>query len=238
MTSSVTMAGLAPVGVKQQRARRVAAAAPARAHLGSAFTAGGGKSLEGQRLSVAVAPAAGARRGSRCVTSMAAKIAGYIKLAIEAGKANPAPPIGPALGAKGVNIMMFCKEYNARTQDQAGMIIPVEITVFEDKSFTFVLKTPPAAVLIKKAAGISKGAAKGVGEKVGSITRDQLEEIAKTKLPDLNADKIESAMRIVAGTAYNMGVTIEGWDIEESKTGFREEKAAIWGLKPEQLTSA
>ena len=100
MTSSVTMAGLAPVGVKQQRARRVAAAAPARAHLGSAFTAGGGKSLEGQRLSVAVAPAAGARRGSRCVTSMAAKIAGYIKLAIEAGKANPAPPIGPALGAK------------------------------------------------------------------------------------------------------------------------------------------
>ena len=100
MTSSVTMAGLAPVGVKQQRARRVAAAAPARAHLGSAFTAGGGKSLEGQRLSVAVAPAARARRGSRCVTSMAAKIAGYIKLAIEAGKANPAPPIGPALGAK------------------------------------------------------------------------------------------------------------------------------------------
>ena len=96
----------------------------------------------------------------------------------------------------------------------------------------------PAAVLIKKAAGISKGAAKGVGEKVGSITRDQLEEIAKTKLPDLNADKIESAMRIVAGTAYNMGVTIEGWDIEESKAGFREEKAAIWGLKPEQLTSA
>lgn len=100
MTSSVTMAGLAPVGVKQQRARRVAAAAPARAHLGSAFTSGGGKSLEGQRLSVAVAPAAGARRGSRCVTSMATKIAGYIKLAIEAGKANPAPPIGPALGAK------------------------------------------------------------------------------------------------------------------------------------------
>ena len=183
--------------------------------------------------------------------------------------------------------MMFCKEYNARTQDQAGMIIPVEITVFEvlarsrqigppptetnilardafsrttrlktqwlthflihssqtpsrlqDKSFTFVLKTPPAAVLIKKAAGISKGAAKGVGEKVGSITRDQLEEIAKTKLPDLNADKIESAMRIVAGTAHNMGVTIEGWDIEESKAGFREEKAAIWGLKPEQLTQA
>ncbi len=108
----------------------------------------------------------------------------------------------------------------------------------QDKSFTFVLKTPPAAVLIKKAAGISKGAAKGVGEKVGSITRDQLEEIAKTKLPDLNADKIESAMRIVAGTAHNMGVTIEGWDIEESKAGFREEKAAIWGLKPEQLTQA
>ncbi|EEH52201.1 uncharacterized protein MICPUCDRAFT_29915 [Micromonas pusilla CCMP1545] len=158
---------------------------------------------------------------------MAAKIAGYIKLAIEAGKANPAPPIGPALGAKGVNIMMFCKEYNARTQDQAGTIIPVEITVFEDKSFTFVLKTPPASVLLKKAAGVAKGSAQL--EKVGSITRDQLEEIAKIKMPDLNAHKVESAMRVVAGTAANMGITIEGWDMEESKEILRQEKAATWG---------
>ena len=399
MTSSVTMAGLAPVGVKQQRARRVAAAAPARAHLGSAFTSGGGKSLEGQRLSVAVAPAAGARRGSRCVTSMAAKIAGYIKLAIEAGKANPAPPIGPALGAKVRFLRLFppvrwsgersgrnagggkvpgdalatitrpleravrarvgclmgiptpsprvlgaspsrrprarvsrraetltlfaffaspyltlkrdrisnadrpapsrpflpypgCEHHDVlqgvqrqdpgpgghhhprrdhrlrgarashRTdppfssqkisserrrffhQTKNAVADPFPYPLFhptsrpQDKSFTFVLKTPPAAELIKKAAGIGKGAANGVTDIVGSITRDQLEEIAKTKLPDLNADKVESAMRIVAGTAHNMGVTIEGWEIEESKAGFREEKAAIWGMKPDDLVKA
>jgi len=123
--------------------------------------------------------------------------------------------------------MMFCKEYNARTQDQAGTIIPVEITVFEDKSFTFVLKTPPASVLLKKAAGVAKGSAQL--EKVGSITRDQLEEIAKIKMPDLNAHKVESAMRVVAGTAANMGITIEGWDMEESKEILRQEKAATWG---------
>ena len=174
--------------------------------------------------------------------------------------------------------MMFCKEYNARTQDQPGMIIPVEITVFEvrrpsrraprarhathsrarptprpflplflthliqtrlpfrtpqDKSFTFVLKTPPASVLLKKAAGVAKGSAQL--EKVGSITRDQLEEIAKIKMPDLNAHKVESAMRIVAGTAANMGITIDGWDMEESKQGFREEKAALYGMEADQF---
>mmetsp|Transcript_12298 Transcript_12298/g.44255 ORF Transcript_12298/g.44255 Transcript_12298/m.44255 type:complete len:234 (+) Transcript_12298:69-770(+) len=228
MIGGVTMAGVAPVGGKRARASPRAAAAPA--SLSSSFTgAGFGKQIDGQRLSVsALAPAPGSRRGgSRCVTTMAAKIAGYIKLAIEAGKANPAPPIGPALGAKGVNIMMFCKEYNARTQDQAGTIIPVEITVFEDKSFTFVLKTPPASVLLKKAAGVAKGSAQL--EKVGSITRDQLEEIAKIKMPDLNAHKVESAMRVVAGTAANMGITIEGWDMEESKEILRQEKAATWG---------
>jgi len=204
-------------------------------------------------------------RGQRRVTTMAAKVAGYIKLAIEAGKANPAPPIGPALGSKvrfpslrfllfpssvnfflslacrscksstktskieyhskrkkytsltliislsklqGVNIMAFCKEYNARTSDQPGMIIPVEITVFEDKSFTFILKTPPASVLLKKAAGVAKGAADPQKQNVGSVTLAQLEEIAKIKLPDLNCTKIESAMEIVKGTANNMGISV------------------------------
>jgi large subunit ribosomal protein L11 len=146
-------------------------------------------------------------------TVMAAKVAGYIKLAITAGKANPAPPIGPALGSKGVNIMMFCKEYNARTQDQAGMIIPVEITVYEDKSFTFILKTPPASVLLLKAAGVAKGAADPQKQTVGRITRDQLEEIAKIKMPDLNCTKLESAMNIVAGTAANMGIKIDGFEL-------------------------
>jgi large subunit ribosomal protein L11 len=139
---------------------------------------------------------------------MAKKVVAIIKLAITAGKANPAPPIGPALGQHGVNIMMFCKEYNARTADQAGLVIPVEISVFEDRSFTFILKTPPASVLICKAAGIERGSGEPNKKKVGSITQAQLQEIAQTKLPDLNANDIEAAMKIVAGTARNMGVTI------------------------------
>jgi large subunit ribosomal protein L11 len=141
---------------------------------------------------------------------MAKKVVAIIKLAITAGKANPAPPIGPALGQHGVNIMMFCKEYNARTADQAGLVIPVEISVFEDRSFTFVLKTPPASVLIQKAAGIERGSGEPNKKKVGKISKAQLQEIAQTKMPDLNANDIEAAMRIVAGTARNMGVTIEG----------------------------
>ena len=340
------MAGLAPVGVKQTRVSRASRSAmPVKASLGSNFTAGGRVDFNGQQLSLGVAP--GSRKaGSRCVTSMAAKVAGYIKLAIEAGKANPAPPIGPALGAKvrcpdrhiartaktsdavpsrgenasrrtppadatprlgtrkntsgvrarvhdthalralargrrrplaspraprplrrnpkpsrvrhvsrltplgslflaffphrrrrqGVNIMMFCKEYNARTADQPGMIIPVEITVFEDKSFTFVLKTPPASVLLKKAAGITKGSAQL--EKVGSITKEQLAEIATLKMPDFNSHKVESAMRIVAGTAANMGITIDGWDMETSQREFREEKAALYNMNPDDLKIA
>ncbi len=139
---------------------------------------------------------------------MAKKVVAIIKLAIQAGKANPAPPIGPALGQHGVNIMMFCKEYNARTADQAGLVIPVEISVFEDRSFTFILKTPPASVLIKKAAGIEKGSGEPQSKKVGKITTAQLREIAQTKMPDLNANDVEAAMRIVAGTARNMGVTV------------------------------
>jgi large subunit ribosomal protein L11 len=139
---------------------------------------------------------------------MAKKVVAMIKLAITAGKANPAPPIGPALGQHGVNIMMFCKEYNARTADQVGLVIPVEISVFEDRSFTFILKTPPASVLIQKAAGIEKGSGEPNKKKVGSISTAQLREIAQTKMPDLNANDIEAAMRIVAGTAKNMGVTV------------------------------
>jgi large subunit ribosomal protein L11 len=139
---------------------------------------------------------------------MAKKVVAIIKLAITAGKANPAPPIGPALGQHGVNIMMFCKEYNARTADQVGLVIPVEISVFEDRSFTFILKTPPASVLIQKAAGIEKGSGEPNKKKVGSISTAQLREIAQTKMPDLNANDIDAAMRIVAGTARNMGVTV------------------------------
>ena len=139
---------------------------------------------------------------------MAKKVVALIKLALPAGKANPAPPVGPALGQHGVNIMAFCKEYNAKTSDKAGMIIPVEISVFEDRSFTFILKTPPASVLIKKAAGIEKGAAEPNKAKVASISRAQLQEIAQTKMPDLNANDIDAAMNIIEGTARNMGVTI------------------------------
>lgn len=139
---------------------------------------------------------------------MAKKVVAIIKLALNAGKANPAPPVGPALGQHGVNIMMFCKEYNARTADQAGLVIPVEISVYEDRSFTFVLKTPPASVLIQKAAGIERGSGEPNKKKVGKITTAQLRDIATTKMPDLNANDIEAAMKIVAGTARNMGVTI------------------------------
>jgi large subunit ribosomal protein L11 len=139
---------------------------------------------------------------------MAKKVVTVIKLALPAGKANPAPPVGPALGQHGVNIMAFCKEYNAKTSDQVGMIIPVEISVYEDRSFTFILKTPPASVLIRKAAGVEKGSAQPNKQKVGKISRAQLQEIAQTKMPDLNANDIEAAMRIVEGTARNMGVTV------------------------------
>ena len=140
---------------------------------------------------------------------MAKNVVALIKLALPAGKANPAPPVGPALGQRGVNIMAFCKEYNAKTSDKAGMIIPVEISVYEDRSFTFVLKTPPASVLILKAAGIEKGSSQPDKEKVGSITYNQLKDIAQTKMPDLNANDIDAAMNIVEGTARNMGVLIK-----------------------------
>ncbi len=139
---------------------------------------------------------------------MPKKVVALIKLALPAGKANPAPPVGPALGQHGVNIMAFCKEYNAKTADKAGLVIPVEISVFEDRSFTFILKTPPASVLIKKAAGIEKGASEPNKQKIATITREQLKEIAQTKMPDLNANDIDAAMKIVAGTAKNMGVAI------------------------------
>ncbi|TGG77586.1 MAG: 50S ribosomal protein L11 [Aphanocapsa feldmannii 277cV] len=139
---------------------------------------------------------------------MAKKVVAMIKLALDAGKANPAPPVGPALGQHGVNIMAFCKEYNARTQDKAGYVIPVEISVYEDRSFSFITKTPPASVLIGKAAGIAKGSGQSAQANVGSISRSQLEEIARTKLPDLNCSSVESAMRIVEGTARNMGVAV------------------------------
>ena len=137
------------------------------------------------------------------------KVAGYIKLQIQAGAATPAPPIGPALGQHGVNIMEFCKAYNAATESQRGNIVPVEITVYEDRSFTFVTKTPPAAELIKKAAGVSKGSATPHTDKVGHLSADQLREIARTKEPDLNANDIDNAPRTSAGTARAMGITTD-----------------------------
>ncbi|MCR5582859.1 MAG: 50S ribosomal protein L11 [Eggerthellaceae bacterium] len=138
------------------------------------------------------------------------KVTGFVKLQIPAGAANPAPPVGPALGAQGVNIMQFCQAFNAQTQEQSGTIIPVEITVYEDKSFTFVCKTPPAAVLIKEKLGLKSGSGIPQLKKVGELSLDQLREIAEIKLPDLNANDIDAAMEIVAGTARSMGVTIEG----------------------------
>lgn len=142
---------------------------------------------------------------------MAKKVQGYVKLQIPAGKANPSPPIGPALGQQGVNIMGFCKEFNAATQKlEPGMPIPVVITVYSDRSFTFVMKTPPATYLIKKAAGIESGSATPHTNKVGRINRGQLEDIAKTKWPDLNAADMEAAVKIIAGSARSMGVDVEG----------------------------
>lgn len=140
---------------------------------------------------------------------MAKKVLNIIKLQIPAGKANPAPPVGPALGQAGINIMEFCKEFNAQTQEKAGLIIPVEITVFEDRSFTFITKTPPAAILLKKAAGIESGSSEPHKTKVATVKRDKVREIAETKMPDLNAADVESAMRMVEGTARSMGITIE-----------------------------
>lgn len=141
---------------------------------------------------------------------MAQKVTGYIKLQIEAGQANPSPPVGPALGQKGVNIMEFCKAFNAKTQDKKGFIIPVEITVYQDRSFTFITKTPPTPVLIKKAIGLAKGSGEPNRNKVGKITQAQIEEIAKTKMPDLNASSLESACKMIVGTAKSMGVEVEG----------------------------
>ncbi len=139
---------------------------------------------------------------------MAKEIEGFIKLQIPAGQANPAPPVGPALGAKGVNIMQFCQAFNAATQDKMGTIVPVEITVYDDKTFDFVCKTPPAAFLIKKALGIEHAAGNSLTEVAGTLTDAQLTEIAQTKMPDLNANDIEAAKKIVAGTARSMGVKI------------------------------
>lgn len=140
---------------------------------------------------------------------MAKKVVGFIKLQIPAGQATPAPPVGPALGQKSVNIMEFCKQFNARTKDQAGMIIPVVITVYSDKSFTFITKTPPAATLILKAAKLEKGSGVPNRTKVGKITRSQVKEIAQLKMPDLNCTTVDSAMSMVAGTARSMGIVVE-----------------------------
>jgi len=139
---------------------------------------------------------------------MAKKITGEIRLQLPAGAANPAPPVGPALGAKGVNIMGFCKEFNARTKDQAGMILPVVISVYQDRSFTFILKSPPAAILLKKAAGIAKGSGVPNREKVGTVTRKQCAEIAEVKKKDLNAASQDAAIRIIEGTARSMGIDV------------------------------
>ncbi|MGB9663555.1 MAG: 50S ribosomal protein L11 [Ignavibacteria bacterium] len=141
---------------------------------------------------------------------MAKKVVGFIKLQIPAGQASPAPPVGPALGQKGVNIMEFCKQFNARTQNQAGLIIPVVITVYSDKSFTFITKTPPASVLLLKAAKIEKGSAEPNRVKVGKVTKEQIKEIATLKMPDLNASSLEAAMSMIEGTARSMGITVEG----------------------------
>ena len=140
---------------------------------------------------------------------MAKKVVGMIKLQLPAGKASPAPPVGPALGQHGVNIMGFCKEFNAKTAKQAGFIIPVVITVYQDRSFSFILKTPPAAVLLKKAAGIESGSGVPNKTKVAKVTKEQVRQIAETKMPDLNAASVETAMKMIGGTARSMGITVE-----------------------------
>ena len=141
---------------------------------------------------------------------MAKKVVGFVKLQIPAGRANPAPPVGTALGPQGINIMAFCKEYNARTQSQDGTILPVEVTIFSDKSFTFITKTPPAAVLLKKEAGVEKGSGTPNKQKVGSVTRAQVRKIAELKMPDLNCDTVEAAEAMVAGAARSMGIEVTG----------------------------
>ena len=141
---------------------------------------------------------------------MAKKVTGYIKLQVSAGKATPAPPVGPALGQHGVNIMGFCKEFNERTQSQAGLIIPVVITVYQDKSFSFITKTPPAAVLLKKACKVDSGSSTPNQQKVATISRDEVKKIAEMKMPDLNAASIDSAISMIAGTARSMGIVVEG----------------------------
>ncbi len=140
---------------------------------------------------------------------MAKKVTGFVKLQIPAGRANPAPPVGTALGPQGINIMAFCKEFNSRTQSQDGLILPVEITIFADKSFTFILKTPPAAILIKKELGLEKGSGQPNRVKVGKLTKAQVKKIAEVKMPDLNCDSIESAMALVAGAARSLGVEVD-----------------------------
>ncbi|MGV8119508.1 MAG: 50S ribosomal protein L11 [Candidatus Xenobiia bacterium LiM19] len=140
---------------------------------------------------------------------MAKKVKAIVKLQVPAGKANPAPPVGPALGQYGVNIMEFCKQYNARTADQVGMIIPAEITVFEDRSFTFITKTPPASTLLLKAAGVDKGSGEPHITKVAKVSKKQVEDIAKVKMPDLNANDVPAAMKIIEGTARSMGIVVE-----------------------------
>ena len=138
------------------------------------------------------------------------KVAAFVKLQVPAGAANPAPPVGTALGPHGVNIMAFCKDFNSRTQGQPGMIIPVEVTIYADRTFTFITKTPPAAVLLRKEAGIEKGSAESNRNKVGKVTRAQIRKIAELKMPDLNANDIDKAMNMIAGTARSMGITVEG----------------------------
>jgi len=147
---------------------------------------------------------------------MAKEITGYIKLQVKGGQANPSPPVGPALGSKGLNIMEFCKQYNARTQDKIGNVLPVLITIYSDKSFDFVVKTPPAASMLLEAAKVKAGSAEPNRKKVGSVSWDQIREIAEVKMPDLNAFKVEAAMKMVAGTARSMGITVSGkapWEV-------------------------
>ena len=170
---------------------------------------------------------------------MARKVIGFIKLHVPGGQANPAPPVGPALGQHGVNIMEFCKQFNSKTQDKQGITIPVEITVYADRSFSFITKTPPASVLIKRAIGLPKGSGEPNREKVGTITRAQLEEIAQTKMEDLNASDMDAAVRMIAGTARSMGVVLAGSEeamnaeivdpTEKEEEGAEVEEAEVTG---------